>query len=32
MKAEKYLLGLVLVTIMYFAIAVLLSPHAMLSA
>jgi len=32
MKAEKYLLGLVLVTITYFAIAVLLSPQAMLSA
>jgi hypothetical protein len=28
MKAQKYLFSLVVVTIMYFMIAVLLSPHA----
>jgi hypothetical protein len=32
MKAEKYLLGLALVTVMYFAIAVLSSPLATLAA
>jgi hypothetical protein len=32
MKAEKYILSLVLVTVMYFTIAVLLSPQVTLSA
>jgi hypothetical protein len=32
MKAQKYLFGLVLVTIMYFAVAVLLSPQMTLVA
>jgi hypothetical protein len=32
MKAEKYLFGLVFVTVMYFMVAVLLSPQVTLSA
>jgi len=32
MKAQKYLFSLVVVTVMYFMVAVLLSPHVTLSA
>jgi hypothetical protein len=32
MKAEKFLFALVLVTIMYFAVAVLVSPHILVQA
>jgi hypothetical protein len=32
MKAEKYLFALVLVTIMYFAVTVLISPYILVTA